>query len=96
VLRARFTGQPEHVINYFFFVAEEVREIMAELGFRTFDEMVGRTDRLDMRAAIDHWKAKGVDLSRLLFTKPKQAAAPVTRSTARRRTTASTRRSTAS
>ena len=48
VLRARFTGQPEHVINYFFFVAEEVRELMAQLGFRTFDEMIGRVDRLDM------------------------------------------------
>ena len=59
VLRKRFTGQPEHVINYFFFVAEEVREIMAQLGFRTFDEMIGRVDRLDMAPAIDHWKAKG-------------------------------------
>jgi glutamate synthase (NADPH/NADH) large chain len=66
VLRKRFTGQPEHVINYFFFVAEEVRELMAKLGFRSFAEMVGRVDRLDMRRAIDHWKAKGVDLSRLL------------------------------
>jgi glutamate synthase (NADPH/NADH) large chain len=66
VLRKRFTGQPEHVINYFFFVAEEVRELMAKLGFRSFAEMVGRVDRLDMRHAIDHWKAKGVDLSRLL------------------------------
>ena len=67
VLRARFTGQPEHVINYFFFVAEEMREIMAQLGFRTVDEMVGRVDRLDMRQAVDHWKAKGVDLSRILY-----------------------------
>ncbi|HKT76781.1 MAG TPA: glutamate synthase large subunit, partial [Sphingobium sp.] len=66
VLRKRFTGQPEHVINYFFFVAEELRQIMAQLGFRTVDEMVGRVDRLDMRKAIHHWKAKGVDLSRLL------------------------------
>src|SRR5690606_28531610 len=57
---------PEHVINYFFFVAEELREIMARLGFRTVDEMVGRVDRLDMRSALDHWKAKGVDLSKLL------------------------------
>jgi glutamate synthase (NADPH) large chain len=70
VLRARFTGQPEHVINYFFFVAEEVRELMARLGFRSFDEMVGRVDRLDARRAVDHWKAKGVDLSRLLFQAP--------------------------
>ena len=66
VLRARFTGQPEHVINYFFFVAEEVRELMAKLGFRRFDEMIGRVDRLDMVPAIERWKASGVDLSRLL------------------------------
>ena len=68
VLRARFTGQPEHVINYFFFVAEEVRELMAQLGFRRFNEMIGRVDRLDMIRAIEHWKAKGVDLSRLLHS----------------------------
>jgi glutamate synthase (NADPH) large chain len=66
VLRKRFTGQPEHVINYFFFVAEELRQIMAEMGFRTIQEMVGRVDRLDMRKALTHWKANGVDLSRLL------------------------------
>jgi glutamate synthase (NADPH) large chain len=71
VLRARFTGQPEHVVNYFFFVAEELRAIMAELGFRTVDEMVGRVDRLDMRKAIGHWKAASVDLSRVLFQQPK-------------------------
>ncbi|AKH43140.1 glutamate synthase (NADPH/NADH) large chain [Altererythrobacter atlanticus] len=65
-LRKRFTGQPEHVINYFFFVAEELRQIMAELGFRTMDEMIGRVDRLDMRRALRHWKAQGVDLGRLL------------------------------
>ncbi len=70
MLRARFTGQPEHVINYFFFVAEELRAIMAELGFRTIAEMVGRVDRLDMRPAIDHWKASGVDLSRILHQVP--------------------------
>ena len=70
VLRARFTGQPEHVINYFFFVAEELRAIMAEMGFRTIAEMVGRVDRLDMRSAIDHWKARGIDLSRLLHQVP--------------------------
>jgi glutamate synthase (NADPH/NADH) large chain len=66
VLRARFTGQPEHVINYFFFVAEELRQIMAEMGFATVNEMIGRVDRLDTRPAVDHWKAKGVDLSKLL------------------------------
>jgi glutamate synthase (NADPH/NADH) large chain len=70
VLRARFTGQPEHVVNYFFFVAEELRAIMAELGFRTLGEMTGRVDMLDMRRAIDHWKAGGVDLSRILHQVP--------------------------
>jgi glutamate synthase (NADPH) large chain len=70
VLRKRFTGQPEHVINYFFFVAEELREIMARLGFRTLDGMIGRVDRLDMRRAVDHWKAGGVDLSKLLYQMP--------------------------
>jgi glutamate synthase (NADPH/NADH) large chain len=70
VLRARFTGQPEHVINYFFFVAEELRQIMAEMGFRTVGEMVGRVDRLDTRGAIDHWKAQGIDLSKLLYQAP--------------------------
>ena len=69
VLRKRFTGQPEHVINYFFFVAEEVRELMAEMGYRTIDEMVGQMQMLDQRAAIEHWKAKGLDFSKL-FTKP--------------------------
>ena len=70
VLRARFTGQPEHVINYFFFVAEELREIMAEMGFRTLNEMIGRVDRLDMSPALDHWKAHGIDLSRILYAAP--------------------------
>ena len=70
VLRKRFKGQPEHVINYFFFVAEEVREIMAELGYRTFDEMVGQMQMLDQRRLVEHWKAKGLDFSRL-FLKPK-------------------------
>jgi glutamate synthase (NADPH/NADH) large chain len=66
VLRARFTGQPEHVINYFFFVAEELRAIMAEMGFRTLQEMIGRVDKIDMNRAIRHWKAEGIDLSKLL------------------------------
>ena len=69
-LRKRFTGQPEHVINYFFFVAEELRELMARLGFRRVDEMIGQTDHLDMRRAINHWKARGLDFSRIL-AKPK-------------------------
>ena len=71
-LRKRFTGKPEHVINYFFFVAEEARALMAQLGFRTFSEMIGQMDRLDMRKAINHWKAHGLDYSRLL-TKPTPA-----------------------
>ncbi|CAL1241248.1 glutamate synthase large subunit [Candidatus Methylocalor cossyra] len=71
-LRKRFTGQPEHVVNYFFFVAEEVREWMAKLGYRRFDEMIGQSDRLDMRKAITHWKASKIDLSRLLH-KPEAA-----------------------
>ena len=65
-LRKRFTGTPEHVVNYFFFLAEEVRELMAGMGFRTFEEMVGRADMLKMRDAIEHWKARGVDLSAIL------------------------------
>jgi glutamate synthase (NADPH/NADH) large chain len=65
VLRKRFTGQPEHVINYFFFVAEEVREMMAALGYRTFNEMVGQTQMLDQSNLVAHWKAKGLDFSKL-------------------------------
>ncbi|HEY1875853.1 MAG TPA: glutamate synthase large subunit [Rhizomicrobium sp.] len=68
VLRKRFTGQPEHVINYFFFVAEELREIMAQLGFKTVNEMIGRVDKINMTKAVSHWKAKGVDLSRILYS----------------------------
>ncbi len=66
-LRKKFQGQPEHVINYFFFVAEELRKIMAELGFRKIDEMIGRTDMLKQRSDIKHWKARKVDLSALLY-----------------------------
>jgi glutamate synthase domain-containing protein 2/glutamate synthase domain-containing protein 3 len=66
-LRAKFRGTPEHVINFFFFIAEQVRGYMAQMGFRTFDEMVGRVDMLDPRKALDHWKAKGLDLSMLLY-----------------------------
>src|SRR5689334_22428171 len=67
LLRKRFVGQPEHVISFFFFVAEEVRELMAEMGFRTFAEMVGQMQMLDKRQVIEHWKAKGLDFSRLFF-----------------------------
>ncbi len=67
VLRKRFNGQPEHVINYFFFVAEEVRNIMADLGFTNFSEMIGQINVLDREKAINHWKANGLDFSRLFF-----------------------------
>jgi glutamate synthase domain-containing protein 3 len=65
-LRKKFAGTPEHVINYFFFLAEEVRELMAQLGFRRFEDMIGRVDRLKTKEAIEHWKARGVDLSAML------------------------------
>ncbi len=67
-LRKKFTGQPEHVVNYFFFVAEEVREIMAQLGVRKFNDLVGRADLLDTRQGIAHWKAKGLDFSRIFYS----------------------------
>ncbi len=66
VLRARFKGTPEHVVNFFFFVAEEVREILASLGLRSMDEAIGRVDLLEAAPAIEHWKARGVDLSHIL------------------------------
>ena len=66
VLRKKFTGQEEHLINYFFYVAEEVREIMAQLGFRKMDDMIGRVDLLEADAMLAHWKAKGLDLSAML------------------------------
>src|SRR5215813_2497138 len=71
LLRKRFTGQPEHVINYFFFVAEEVREIMAQLGYKKFDDMVGQTQMLDQNSLVAHWKAKGLDFSKL-FVRQKE------------------------
>jgi glutamate synthase (NADPH) large chain len=67
VLRERFTGQPEHVINFFFFIAEQIRQHMAKLGFRKVDEMVGRVDKIDASIADAHWKAKGIDLSSILY-----------------------------
>ena len=66
-LRERFTGKPEHVVNFMRFIAQDVREIMAQLGFRTVDEMVGRVDRLEPRHAINHWKARGFDFSSILY-----------------------------
>jgi glutamate synthase (NADPH/NADH) large chain len=73
VLRARFDGQPEHVVNYFFFVAEEVREIMAKLGFRRLQDMIGRADLLDTKPGIEHWKARGLDFTRV-FHQPAMPA----------------------
>ena len=69
VLRAKFQGQPEYAINYFFFVAEEVREMMAALGYRTFNELIGQSQCLDKEHAINHWKARGLDFENL-FAKP--------------------------
>lgn len=70
ILRQKFTGQPEHVVNYFFFVAEELRELMAAMGIRKVDDLIGRADLLDMRAGIDHWKASGLDFTKV-FHQPK-------------------------
>ena len=67
VLRKRFTGQPEHVVNFFFFIAEEVRELMAQVGIRKFDDLIGRADLLDTRKGIEHWKAKGLDFSKVFY-----------------------------
>jgi len=69
-LRAKFTGDPEHAVNFMKFIAQEVREFMAQLGFRKIEEMVGRVDMLEARNAVDHWKAKGIDLSKLLYQPP--------------------------
>ena len=67
VLRKKFTGKPEHVVNYFFFVAEEARQLMAQLGIRKFDDLIGRSDLLDTKKAISHWKAKGLDFTKVFF-----------------------------
>ena len=77
VLRKKFTGRPEHVVNFFFFVAEEARSIMAQLGIRTFDELIGRVDLLDTKKGIAHWKAKGLDFGRVF--QPSLAPAEVPR-----------------
>ena len=66
-LRKKFRGKPEHIVNFFTFLAQEVREIMASLGFRTMNEMIGRVDKIEMKEAITHWKAKGIDLSKVLY-----------------------------
>jgi glutamate synthase (NADPH/NADH) large chain len=67
VLRKKFSGKPEYVVNFFFYVAEEVRELMASLGIRKFDDLIGRTALLDMRKGIEHWKAKGLDFSKVFY-----------------------------
>jgi len=67
VLRAKFQGKPEHVVNYFFFVAEEARQIMAQLGIRSYDELIGRADLLDKSQAVQHWKAQGLDFSNIFY-----------------------------
>jgi glutamate synthase (NADPH) large chain len=72
-LRAKFSGKPEHVVNYFFFIAEEVRQIMAQLGIRKFNDLIGRADLLDTRKGIEHWKAQGLDFGRL-FAQPQVPA----------------------
>jgi glutamate synthase domain-containing protein 2/glutamate synthase domain-containing protein 1/glutamate synthase domain-containing protein 3 len=76
VLRKKFSGKPEHVVNYFFFVAEEARQIMAQLGIRKFDDLIGRADLLDMKKGIEHWKAKGLDFSRVFALPPVPAEIP--------------------
>ena len=76
VLRRKFSGKPEHVVNYFFFIAEEVRRIMAQLGIRKFDDMIGRADLLDTRQGVAHWKASGLDFSRLFAMAPVPADVP--------------------
>lgn len=70
VLRKKFSGKPEYVVNYFFFIAEEVRQIMAQLGIRKFDDLIGRVDLLDRAKAISHWKAQGLDFSRMFYKQP--------------------------
>ena len=81
-MRARFAGQPEHVVNFFFFVAEEARQIMARLGIERFDDLVGRADLLEADDAIDHWKGRGVDLSGLLAMPEVPEGTPIRRTKA--------------
>ena len=76
VLRRKFAGKPEHVVNFFFFVAEEARQIMAQLGIRTFEEMIGRTDYLDRNKAVSHWKASGLDFTRIFHQPDVPASVP--------------------
>src|SRR5438270_12544601 len=75
-LRKSFTGKPEFVENFFRFIAQEVREYMAQLGFKTMNEMIGRVERLNFRPAVEHWKAKGLDYSAILYQPDVPADAP--------------------
>ncbi len=85
-LRRLFPGKPEHVVNFFMFLARETREIMAKLGFRTYAEMIGRSDRLRVKDAIDHWKARGLDFSRVLFTPEARPGVAVSNTESQRHT----------
>jgi glutamate synthase (NADPH/NADH) large chain len=76
VLRKKFTGKPEHVVNFFFFIAEEARQIMAQLGVRKFEDLIGRADLLDTRKGVEHWKAKGLDFARVFALPPVPAEVP--------------------
>jgi len=89
-LRRKFTGQPEHVVNYFFFVAEELRELMAQMGIRRFVDLVGRSDLLDVKHSIAHWKSQGLDFSKYSISQTSRTAWHVV--IPRRRITNSTRR----
>ncbi|MFM8152082.1 MAG: glutamate synthase-related protein, partial [Polynucleobacter victoriensis] len=75
-LRKKFSGKPEHVVNFFFFIAEEAREIMAQLGIRTFDELIGRTEFLDTKKSIEHWKARGLDFTKIFQAPAVEAGVP--------------------
>ncbi len=77
VLRAKFQGKPEHVVNYFFFVAEEVRELMAQMGIRKFDDLVGRADLLDTKKGVTHWKAQGLDFANIFYQPKMRPGVPV-------------------
>ncbi|MDP1901349.1 MAG: glutamate synthase-related protein [Rubrivivax sp.] len=76
VLRKKFAGKPEHVVNFFFFIAEEARQIMAQLGVRKFEDLIGRTDLLNTRKGIAHWKARGLDFARIFYQPPQAAEVP--------------------
>jgi glutamate synthase (NADPH/NADH) large chain len=97
VLRERFSGKPEFVVTFFHYIAQEVRELLAQLGFRTLEEAIGRVDALDVADAVDHWKAAGLDLTAILHRPAYEEVFPTSpRGAPSRRTTASRRLSTTS